>query len=310
MRNTRGENMRRIFTSCLGLLMIAMLLNVRAFGAELIKLQHTRSVYVDEKGDGFNQPEGVGCNENLLVVADTGNGRLVLYTLQGGDPKGGTEVKIPQVAYPIRVKISSKGDILILDEKLRKVIRLSREGAFKGYVEPSGLQEQSTIIPMGIDRDSNDTIYLLDILAARVVVLNADGKFERQVDFPMGYGFITDLTVDSKRTIFLIDSVHVAVYSNAKDPAVFSPITGSLKDEMKFPSNIITDNNGTLYITDQDGGGLVMLGLDGSLRSRQLGFGWKEGLVRYPSQLCIMKDGSIIVADRENNRVQVFTPLK
>jgi hypothetical protein len=292
------------------LLMIAWFLPLHASGAEAIKLRFTSSLYADAKGEGLKQPEGVGCVQDKLAVADTGNGRLVLYSMQAGDPKGGTEVKLPQILYPIKVRMTSTGDILVLDERQRKIVRLTGEGAFKGYVEPSGLPDQGMIVPVGLDLDGNDNIYLLDILSARVLVLNTDGKYERQIDFPKGYGFITDLTVDRRRTVYLIDSVRAQVYSNAKDAAVFSPMTGTMKDDMKFPTNIATDNNGTFYITDQNGSGIVIINQNGALRGRQLSFGWKEGLVRYPAQLCVTKDGSIVVADRENNRVQIFTPLK
>jgi hypothetical protein len=310
MRNTRGDTMRGTLTSLIVVLMFTLFPPLHASGAESIKLRHVVSVYADEQGNGFNHPEGVACFEDRMVVADTGNGRLVTYIFQGGEPRGGTEIKLPQVLYPIRAKISSKGDILVLDERQRKVVRLAREGTFKGYVEPTGLPDQGMIVPVGIDRDINDNIYLLDIPSARVLVLDAEGKFQRQVDFPKEYGFISDLTVDAKRTIFLVDSVRALVYSNTKDPGAFLPISGPMKADMKFPTNIIADTDNALYITDRNGSGILILGKDGSQRGRQLSFGWKEGLVRYPAQLCVTKDGSIVVADRENNRVQVFTPLK
>jgi len=299
-----GIMMRLIF------LIIVLLLPLHSFGAEAVRLKYALSVYADEKGNGLSQPEGVACRENRLVVADTGNGRILLFSLQGGEPRGGSEIKLSQVRYPVRIKISPKGDILVLDEKQRKIARLTPAGAFKQYVEPSGLPTQSTIVPVGIDIDGNDMIYLLDILAGRVLVLNADGAFLRQVPLPKEYGFITDLTVDSKGTIFIVDSVNAMVYSTAKDTAVFAPITGTMKDDMKFPVNVIMDSSGTLYLSDQNGGGIVMLGQDGSFRGRQLSFGWKEGSIRSPAQVCIDKEGGIIVADRENNRIQVFTPLK
>ncbi len=57
---------------------------------------------------------------------------------------------------------------------------------------------------------------------------------------------------------------------------------------------------------DQNGDGLGVLGLDGSYQGRQLGVGWGEGLVYYPDQLCIDEVGSAFLADRYNNRVQIF----
>jgi sugar lactone lactonase YvrE len=291
-------------------LMIVLMLPLRSFGADAIRLKYGLSLYADEKGIGLNQPEGVACGENRLIVADTGNGRLIVYALQGGEPTGGKEIKLSQVLYPQRVRISSKGDILVLDGRQRKVSRLSPEGAFRQHVEMSGLPTESMVVPAGIDLDGNDNLYVLDILAGRVLVFGADGKFQRQIDFPKSFGFFTDLAVDQKGTVFLVDAVDAVVYSNAKDPAVLSPFTGTLKNDLKFAGSIALDSAGTLFITDQNSGGVIVVGKDGAVRARLLTLGWKEGAVRYPSQLCVDKAGDLFVADRANNRIQEFVPLK
>ncbi len=291
-------------------LMFVLTLPLQSFGMEPIRMKYTLSLSDDGKGKALIQPEGVACSEDRLVVADTGNGRIVFYSLQGGEPRGGTEIKLPQVLYPIRVAIGSKGDLFVLDERQRKVARLTREGAFTGYVEISGLPVPGTVVPAGIALDGKDTLYLLDILGGRVLVLAADGKFQQQIEFPKDSGFITDLAVDPKGTIYLVDGVQSMVYSNAKDPAAFSPISGKLKDDLKFPSNIVSDNKGTLFISDQNGGGIVVVGQDGAVRNRLLSLGWKEGAVRYPAQICIGSNGALFVADRDNSRIQMFNPLK
>ena len=302
--------MRETGMSRLIVLMIVLLLPLPSFGAEAVKLKYSLSLYADEKGNGMNQPEGVACSEDHLVVADSGNSRLILYSLQGGEPKGGKEIKLPQLIYPIRVRMSSTGDVLVLDERQRKVIRLSHDGAFKQYVEPTGLPTDSMIVPAGFDVDAHDNLYLLDILAGRVIVLDGSGKFQRQIDFPKEYGFFTDVAVDAKGTIFLVDGVTATVYSTAKNAALFSPITGTLKDIMKFPMSVIADNKGSLYLADQHGNGIVVLRQDGAFQSRQLSLGWKEGNVRSPAQICIDKDGALFIADRANSRIEEFVPLK
>lgn len=291
-------------------LMFVLVLPLQAFGAEPMRMKFALSILDDAKGVGLNQPEGVACSEDRLVVADTGNGRIVLYSLQGGEPKGGTEIKLPQVLYPVRVTMGSKGDLFVLDERQRKVVHLTREGAFSGYVEITGLPAQGMVVPAGIVVDGKDTLYLLDILGGRVLVLAADGKFQRQLDLPKDSGFITDLTVDQNGIIYVVDGVKSMVYSNAKDPAAFSPISGSMKDELKFPSNVVSDNKGALFISDQNSGGIVVVGQDGTFRNRLLSLGWKDGTVRYPAQICIANNGAFFVADRANSRIQMFVPLK
>jgi len=303
--------MRRIEMSRLIVLMIILVLPLFSFGAEPVKMKYALSLYADEKGTGLNQPEGIACKDDRLVVADTGNGRLILYSLQGGEPRGGKEIKLPQIVYPIRVKVNSKGDIFVLDEKLRKVVRLTSEGTFKQYLELGGLPTESMIVPAGIDLDGNDNIYLLDILlGGRVLVLDGDGKVQRQINFPKEYGFITDLAVNSKGVVFLTDGVKSMVYSNAKDPGVFTPITGIMKEDLKFPSNIVADTKGMLFISDKNSGGIVAVGQDGMFRNRMLSLGWNERTVRYPTQLCVDKNGNLFVADRANSRVQEFSPLQ
>jgi sugar lactone lactonase YvrE len=301
----RGTIMHRLIV-----LIIVLTLPLPVFGAEPVRMKYSLSAYADEKGNGMNQPEGIACNDDRLVAADTGNGRLILYSLQGGEPKGGKEIKLPQVVYPIRVKVNSKGDIFVIDERQRKVVRLTPEGTFKQYLELGGLVTESMVVPAGIDLDGNDNIYLLDILGGRVLVLDADGKIQRQINFPKEYGFITDLAVNPKGTVFLTDGVKSMVYANAADPNAFAPITGIMKEDLKFPSNITADTKGTLFISDQNSGGIVVVGQDGTLRNRMLSLGWKEGAVRYPAQLCIDKDGNLFVADRANSRIQEFTPLQ
>jgi sugar lactone lactonase YvrE len=302
--------MRGIVMSRLIIWLIALAMPLSAFGAEQMVLKYARFQSFDEKGTGLRQPEGLACSEDRLVVADTGNKRLVLYALQGGEILGGTEIKIPQLPYPVRVAIGSKGDIFIIDGRLRKVAHLSREGKYVGYVEPSDLPAQSMVVPAGLAIDSSDNLYLMDIAGGRVLVLSPDGKFQRQINFPKEYGFMTDITVDPRGTVFAVDGVKSMVYSNAKDPAVLSPISGTLKEDLKFPSNIIMNNKGMLLISDQNGGGIVAVSQDGTLLTRMLNLGWTEGTVRYPSQLCTDRDGAVFVADRENNRIQEFTPLK
>jgi hypothetical protein len=210
--------MRRTGMNRVVVLLVLLLLPLAASAAEAIKYKYALSLYTDEKGGGLNQPEGVACGADRLVVADTGNGRLILYSLQGGEPKGGTEIKIPQILYPIRVKLNSKGEILVLDERQRKIVRLNREGAYLGYVEPSGLPTEGMIFTAGLDVDGKDDLYLLDILGNRVLVLDPNGKFQRQIGLPKQSGFFTDLAVDSKGTVFVVDGVEAMVYSNAAEP--------------------------------------------------------------------------------------------
>jgi len=289
----------------------AMLLPMSSFGAETAKLRYSQSIYFDDRGVGLKQPEGVACNDkSVLIVGDTGNGRLLRYTVQDKNIQAGNEMKIPQLSNPIRVQMNSKGEIFGLDGKQRRIVRLSPTGEFKDYLNPEGLPSPSSFIPRSFKIDPNDHFYILDIFSERVLVIAPDGKYQKQIAFPKSYGFFSDLAVDPKGGILLIDSVKKMVFTAPRDSKEFTPLGGPLKQYLNFPTYITTDKRGMTYVVDENGSGIVILGQDGSFLGRQLNMGWNEGLLYFPSQMCINEKGEVFIADRGNSRVQIFTLIK
>lgn len=296
---------------CAAVLAITVAAGGVGFGAGPPKMKPVASGYLDAHGGGLKQPEGVAYDgKSLVVVADTGNARLVEYTFTGDGITVLAEIALPQLPYPIRVQVDPKGMIYALDGKSRRIVRISPSGEFKGYVEPREADSSVTVAPRSFRIDRTGIMYVLDVLSARVLALDPDGKIIRAIDFPKEAGFFSDLAVDESGTLFLVDSVGRRVFSAPRDSAAISPLSPVLREEANFPTSIAADARGNLLVVDQNGGGIVVLGRDGAFRGRQLGMGWKEGLLRYPSQICVGADGNVFVADRGNNRVQVFRSIE
>jgi len=299
------------YSSLIILLISIFFLPLKSFSAETVKFKHFQSIYFDDRGGGIKQPEGVACNDkSVLVIGDTGNDRLLRYTLEEKNLKAGTEIKIPQLSNPIRVQLNSKGEIFALDGKKRRVVRINPDGSFKSYVDPEGMPAPAAFVPRSVKIDTNNNIYLLDIFSARVLVLNSEGKYQKQIPFPKEYGFFSDLAVDPKGSVLLVDCVKAMIFFSAKDSNSFTPLTRSLREYLDFPTNISTDSRGIIYLVDENGGGIVILGQDGSYLGRQLSAGWNEGLLNFPSQMSINEKGKVFIADRGNSRVQIFTLVK
>jgi sugar lactone lactonase YvrE len=263
-------------------------------------------IYVDGKSAGIKQPEGVGCRGNFLFVADTGNGRILQYTLSGESWTPSAVIALPQLPYPVRVEVNSKGEIFALDGKLRRIARIAPSGEFTGYVDTAA-DVKGTVFPKSFRIDKDDNLNILDVYSARVLVLDPSGKLLREIPFAKGYGFLSDLAVDASGNIFLVDSVQRKVFVAAKNSPGISLLSESMKEEAYFPTAIATDARGNIYLVDQNGGGIVIVGQDGTLRGRRLSMGWKEGFLRYPSQMCITENGDVFIADRGNNRIEVFS---
>jgi len=284
----------------------------KCLSVEVLKFRHETSIYADAKELGLKQPEGVACNAaSDLIVADTGNARLLRYTFR--DKAVGPEVreiKVPQLPYPMQVKLNSKDEIFVFDGKLRRIVRLTAAGKFSGYIDPPGLSPAAGQTPKRFHIDQNDNIYVLDIFSKQVIMMDSQGKLIKTIKFPTDDAYFSDLTVDARGHILLLDSINARVFSAAGQTATFAPLTENMKAYMRFPTSLTTDARGRIYLVDRNGGKIIILAQDGSYLARLSARGWKGGLLRYPAQMCLNADSEIFVADTNNNRVQIFSIIE
>lgn len=278
------------------------------------KLAYTLAVYVDSHGEGMMQPGGVSCDGSSFWVADSGNRRLLNYSLQNKVASPTKEIIFadnpPKDAlndvYPVKIHQNSKGDLFVLDGKYRRILHLDSDGGFKNVVEAKGLPGKVPVIPKSFVIDKNDNLLILDIFSSRILLLDPQGKYFQQIAFPPTYGFFSDLAVNSKGDLFLLDSVKKAVLQKASGSETFSAMSEELIEYMNFPTSITTDAKGRIFLVDQYGSGIVILSQEGAYLGRQLGMGWNESFLYYPSDACITEENDFVIADRNNNRVQVY----
>ena len=286
------------------------LLCARSANAVSIVLTPAGSAYADQLGNALKTPEGVACTDGgQVVVADSGNGRLVTYTWANGKFGGGRFIRFDELGYPTRVQIDRAGNVLVLDQKGKRIVRVGMEGKFAGFLELKNVPVARGFLPVAFKLDEADNAYVVDVASARVLVLDRAGVFVRQLPLPKGK-MVSDVAIDAKGTIYAVDPIGGVIYSAAKGATAFSAFSGSLKEYLNYPVYLTLSERGQLLLVDQNGNGLVVVGPDGSFQGRQLAIGWSEGLVYYPSQICTDGKGTIFVADRNNNRLQVFTSAR
>ena len=296
--------MRRVIVlfAALGLLLASAQVSRGGQG----KLKWLRSVYIDARGNGLKYPEGIACTDDSFVVADTGNSRLLRFTYQGESVTRDAEFPLPK-SRPMRLYLNSRGEIYFLDGRERRIAMLGAAGEKKGYLKPRSLPFSTEVVPKSFTIDRQDQVYLLDVFSENVLVLDAEGQYLRHIPFPEDYGFFSDLAVGPQDTVYLLDGVDAVVYAAARGADGFSALSEGLKDYMNFPTSLTLDDSGTLYLVDQFGSGLALVGRDGAFLGRKLSLGWNEGGLYYPSQICISGNGTLFVADRNNSRIQLFS---
>lgn len=275
--------------------------------AAAARLAYLAAVYADDKAVGFHLPEGIACGSGgTVVVGDTGNDRLVRFTYRDRTLGAATAIKIPQLTAPSRVQLTSKGDIYALDSRQRRIVRLDADGQFKAALTYEGAPAPATIVPKSFALDAAGNVYVLDEFSARVLVLDAQGRFQRALPLPGGIGFVTDLAVDFEGNVLLIDSVKRQIFTAAKDGKAFEQLGGDLAASVATIPTSITASRGILFVAEGAGSTIDTFGRDGKFLSRSLAMGWTEGMLNYPSQLCVNDKDEVFVADRDNSRVQVF----
>ena len=179
-------------------------------------------------------------------------------------------------------------------------------GKFAGAIEWKGVTGASAVSPIAFKVDASDNLYVLDVAARRVLVAEPSGKVIREIALPRGETEFTDVAVDGAGRILAVDSVGSRVWAVDRGAKEFKPLGVGLKDRVSFPTYLVEDH-GKMYLVDHNGNGIALLGADGGFLGRELEMGWTNGKVYYPSQMCVNADGLAFVADRNNNRVQVFS---
>jgi sugar lactone lactonase YvrE len=298
--------------SCACLLIGAALAGdqLRAAAADTARLRYVAAAYADDKGGGLSLPEGVGCDRNgTVVVGDTGNHRLLRFTYQDRSLRGGAEIKMAELGSPGTIHLGSTGEIYALDTSLRRIVRLTPSGELKDVVKFDGAPDAASVVPKSFALDGADNIYVLDVFSSRVLVVTAQGQFQKAIALARDTGFASDITVDPSGAVILIDSVGKRIYAAAKDAPAFTPLGGALAQYLPTLPTRVAATRGTILVGEAGAGTIAGFARDGSFLSRQLSTGWNEGMLNHPAQMCAT-DTDVFVADRDNSRVQVFELIR
>ncbi|MBE0500790.1 MAG: NHL repeat-containing protein [Desulfuromonadales bacterium] len=269
-------------------------------------IKHLKSIYVDQEGGRLALPKGVTCDDKTVVVADTGNARLAVFSWEA-------QILTPKSVLPLAgikpgiIQMNSRGELFLLDGKTRTIKKIGADGLLAGELKPTKLPDSRPFIPRSFRIDHQDNFYLLDLFSARILILDATGQFLRQIPFPTEIGYISDLEINKRGTLYLLDSVAGAIYTAEQGEKSFAILSQGLKEYMNFPTHLAVDRQDTIYLSDQYGSGLVLVGPDGSFLGRKFSMGWEDGQFNYPTQICIDGQNRLFVADKNNSRVQVFS---
>ncbi len=179
---------------------------------------------------------------------------------------------------------------------------------------------------VGVGVDSRDTVYLLTRDQPRVLVYRPDGTFVRSWGEDLFTPRTHGLTVAPDDSVYCVDEGNHCVYRFSPTGEVLQTIgrpgvaadTGydgrsleSIRGGPPFnrPTNLAVAPGGDLYLTDGYGNCKVhRFSAAGELLQSWGGPGSGPGQFHLPHGVAVAADGRVLVADRENDRLQFFSP--
>ncbi|MDO8963002.1 MAG: hypothetical protein Q7W30_00740 [Coriobacteriia bacterium] len=286
----------------------------------------------------FKKPMGAAFGiDGRIYVSDTGNNRVCVFDRDGGflfefggfgvrkALPGGTFSWSPgRMDYPIGISVDpTDGSVYVADFRNDQIQRFSADGsftaAFPDPTKPVGRGssgQEGTGIAVTDVAARGGKVYATD--AYQVFVFGSDGRLIRQFGKP-GVG-PTDLdhpngiAAGPDGRVYVSDSNHARVIAfDARGARLWAygelPLDGAASETsgaLGMPRGLAVDGAGTVYVADSFLFGLVALSPDGGLIGRFGQRGDVPAEFNFPNDVD-ERDGLLLVADKENNRVQVLT---
>jgi len=268
----------------------------------------------------FKFPLGVAITQTapllgLIVVADSANHRIKVYTPKGVNiyTFGKYGKNDGEFNEPIGVAINKEGYIIVTDSLNNRVQIFDRD--FK-FVRKFGIKGQGAVefeMPTGVAVSKNNEIVVIDYFNKRLQIFDINGVFIRKIDVNE---FMSAITINNDNDYIYVagtlgavsepDETNNVIYMYAMNGG-YVGIFAEGAITFNNPSGITIDNNKNIILITESGNNTVqILTLDGNFIIKFGAKGQDDSGFDYPAGITIGLDGDIIIADKYNDRIQIF----
>jgi tripartite motif-containing protein 71 len=271
-------------------------------------------------------------------ISNSGQSRVEEYTNDGTyirtigrDPGAG------QLVAPYGLAVDpDRGRVYVADYYTRAVQVFTTDGGYVGHLPaddqplkvfgPDGFSPYDVAVLNGrIIASSNDGLYVFDQDGHVVDRWGGTAKGKNVRDAEWGsFNFPDSIAVDpAQDRVYVADTLNRRVVAlDASGDWLWASgkadVNGKLKGFWQLPRSVAVGPDGLLYVVDtfrpdpkgMGTGHIVVLSSDGGLLSEFGRAGTNDGDFRFPEQLASGPNDLWAIADRENNRVVVFTLSK
>ncbi|MBS3956583.1 MAG: 6-bladed beta-propeller [Clostridiales bacterium] len=328
------------------LVVLALLLNPRALvtegGAPVGGIEPILLIEGPGRGEApaFNRPLDVafGINDRIYVV-DSDNNRIAVFSRQGRflfefggfgitKPSPGFEATWEEglLNFPLGIDIDDDGTVYIADFRNDQIQVFDAEGEFiRRFPDPAtrvgagASGQDGTGIAVTSLAVHDGHVYATD--SYQVVVFTTEGEFVRQFGRPgVGPGEFDrpngiDVTEDGMVVVADSNNSRIQMFTSdgelewvTGDKRRVTALGASVEDPdavFGLPRGVTVLDDGTIAVVDSFEYDIVLLAPDGRILGRHGQRGVQPGELNLPNGISSSGD-LLVVADKENNRIQVL----
>jgi len=243
-------------------------------------------------GSPLQHPMGIAVSGSRVLVADSGNSRIVVYDLDGAPL---AVWPLPDNAAPVGLAIRPDGTALVTDYTGDRILVLGPDGALRHQWGETGTGPGQFKAPSGIAVTPEGHVVVVEFMGQRVQELAADGTFVRFVDGG-----------DPGRAF--VQARPAGEGMEGMDMPMPGGSPGNPDGLFVFPTDVAAAPDGTLYVSNTHAYEILVFNADGTLRDGWGSKGSEAGQFEVPVGMATDAWGNLYVADSANFRVQGLRP--
>lgn len=240
-----------------------------------------------------------------VYIADSGNHRITVieedgrYTLSFGGPGSG----IAELQDPVSIDVAPNGHVYVADKSRREVIVYNSGG---GYLFTISGDQRKDFLPLSVNVDSKSNAYIFDAGSRKFEIYNSGGKKTGDYTAKQLKSFTGILAAD-------IDFDNKTIYGVASELPGFLRFSGNSAKTLRHgalvnPRGIAYNRSRKIvYISDRSNDKVFLFSGIGDYLGEFGGSGDGFGEFSYPAGLAYDERGKLYVADRDNNRVVIYS---
>ena len=244
---------------------------------------------------------------NEIYIADTGNDQIDVFDADG---QPHFQIRNAQgLKAPLDVVVNRENQIYISQMEKSNLQLFDFRGGHLGNLYASN---DAPFKPGRMCLDADERLYVVDRERAKILVYDAEGKFQFQFggkgEEKGKFRLISGIDVDSAGQIYVADSKQspIQVFDRNGQFLLSFGSYGPDAQDFAFPGGICIDEKDRIWIADTFKHQVKVFRTDGSFLFQFGTFGTEMGQFFFPIDLTLDERGRIYVLEKGANRLQVF----